>query len=216
MGLALSVGELAWHLGPDGDPEGLVWLREQLHKLNTFLKKNGLPEHHEPEVLTKIDRRGAIHSFPYGYTHHLRRAVAYARNAPNEFATINRNGEPARDPYIDKELSVRMDCHLICHSDCEGFYVPIDFPDMLYAEDDNEVLGVIVGSSQRLLAELIQAASLLEIHLDEIGQLSDQEAAKLRDEDEESHRYSLERQVWFAYYESARTSVEYKTVITFG
>ncbi|MEO2092228.1 MAG: hypothetical protein ABGY75_22465, partial [Gemmataceae bacterium] len=214
VGLALSVGELAWHLGPNGDPEGLVWLREELRKLNVLLRKNGLPEHHEPEVLPEIDRRGAWHSFPYSCTHHLRRAVAYARNAPDEFATIDREQEPSKDPYIDRELSVRMDCHLICHDDGSGFYVPIDFPEPLYADDVEELAGVILGSSQRLLAELIQAAPLLEIQLDMNGWLSDAEAANLRDED--SHRYGLERQVWFAFYEAARASVEYKTVITFG
>lgn len=214
MGLALSVGELAWHLGPDGDPEGLVWLRRNLDRLNALLRKNGLPEHHEPEVLPKIDRRGAMHSFPYSYTHHLRRAVAYARRAPEKFAQIDRDQEPSKDPYIDRELSVWMDSHLICHSDGEGFYVPIDFPEPLYAEAEFSITGDIVGSSQRLLAELIQAAPLLEIHLEEHGRLSDEEAANLRDLD--SHRYGLERLVWFAYYEAARASVEYKTVISFG
>ena len=128
MGLSLTVGELAWHLGPDGDPEGLEWLRDNLQKLNALLRKNSLPEHREPEAMPEIDRRGALHSFPYSCTHHLRRAVAYARRAPEKFAKIDREQEPSKDPYIDRELSVQMDCHLICHSDCEGFYVPIDFP----------------------------------------------------------------------------------------
>lgn len=214
MGLALSVGELAWHLGPDGDPEGLEWLREELKHLNALLWRRGLPEHHEPEVLPKIDRRGALHSFPYSYTHHLRRAVAYARRAPEKFATIDRQQEPSEDPHIDRELSVWMDSHLICHSDCEGFYVPIDFPEPLYADDDEELTGVILGSSQRLLAELIQAAPLLEITVDVTGTLSDAEAVILRDEN--SHRYGLERQVWFAFFEAARASVQYNSVISFG
>lgn len=210
----MCVGELAWHLGPDGDPEGLVWLREELERLNALLRRNGLPEHHEPEVLPIIDRRGALHSFPYSYTHHLRRAVAYARRAPEKFAQIDRDQEPSTDPHIDRELSVWMDSHLICHSDGEGFYVPIDFPEPLYAEAEFPIAGDIVGSSQRLLAELIQAAPLLEIVLSEQGSLSDAEAAKLRDEG--SHQYGLERLVWYAFYEAASASVNYNTVISFG
>lgn len=214
MGLALSVGELAWHLGPDGDPEGLEWLRGNLLKLSALLRKNGLPEHHEPESLPKIERRGALGGFPYSYTHHLRRAVAYARRAPEKFAKIDREQEPSIDPYIDRELSVWMDSHLICHSDCEGFYVPINFPEPLYEDDDTRIAGGIVGSSHRLLAELIHAGPLLEISLGPDGSLSDDEAAKLRDE--ESHRYGVERLVWFAFYEAASASVKHNTVISFG
>lgn len=210
----MSVGELAWHLGPDGDPEGLIWLREELKRLNALLRKNGLPEHHEPEALPNIDRRGAPHSFPYSYTHHLRRAVAYSRHAPEKFGHIDRDQEPSTDPYIDRELSVWMDSHLICHSDAEGFYVPIDFPEPLYAVAEFPITGDIVGSSQRVLEELVQTAPLLEIVLGEQGSLSDDEAAKLRDEG--SHRYGLERLVWFAFYEAASASVRYNSVISFG
>lgn len=190
-----------------------MWLRGEIAKLNALLRKNGLPEHSEPEVLPKIDRRGAMHSFAYGCTHHLRRAVAYARHAQEKFARINREAEPTLDPMYDRELFVHMDSHLICHSDAEGFYVPIDFPEPLYADDTEELAGVILGSSQRLLAELIQAAPLLEITLHVNDTLSDAEAEKLQDQN--SHRYGLERLVWFAYYEAASASVKHKTIISF-
>ncbi len=219
MGLALSVGLLAWHLGPDGDPEGLKWLRRDLKRLNKLLVANGLPEHTEPEMLPRINSRGSLSGFSYSSTHHLRRAVAYARHAPKKFAKIDRDADPTEDPLLDDEYSIHMNSHLCCHSDCEGFYVPIDFPEPLYADDKHKITGDIVGSSQRLLAELVQAAPLLGIRLGKTGKLSDKEATKLADEDDEdegSHRYGLERTVWFAFYEAASASVTHNTVMSFG
>lgn len=213
MGLAISVGELAFALSSKGDPEGAEYLSRSLERLNRCLVAEGLPPHEEPTVLPRIPQRGAMGSFPYSFTHHLRRAVAYARQAPEKFATIDREQNPTEDEYYDRELSVMMDCHLICHSDCEGFYVPIDFPAPLYPDDSLRIPGGIVGSSQRLLAELIHAAPLLEIELQDDSTLSDTEAARLSNE---RHRYHLERLVWFAYFVAASTSIEYGTVISFG
>jgi hypothetical protein len=214
MGLSLNVGELAAQLEDGEDRDEVKWLRRDLKRLNKFLVKNGLPEHHEPETLPAFRYRGSLVSFPYSYTHHLRRAVAYARHAPKKFAKIDRSQNPAHDPLIIDELSIYLNCHLICHSDCEGYYVPIDFPEPLFAEPEDKIPGSLLGSSQRLLAELIAAAPFLGIRLSKTGKLSDKEAAKLTDES--THKYGLERLVWFAYYETAKDSVEYNTVISFG
>jgi hypothetical protein len=212
MGLALSVGYLEGLEGPDSDPEGAEWFREALQHLNAFLRKQGLPEHHEPTTLPRLRYRRHWCSFPYSFTHHLRRAVAYARRAPDKFAAIDREADPTEDEYLDRELSVHFGCHLICHSDCEGYYVPLDFPEPLYSDDEDKIPGCMVGSSVRLLAELRQAATLLEIALDADGRLSDPEAERLKDE---AHRYHLERMVWFAFYEVAQASVDHKSLIVF-
>jgi hypothetical protein len=214
MSLALGVGSLAAQLEPGGDPDGVKWLRRDLKRLNKFLVKNGLPEHHEPETLPTFRYRGHVVSFPYSYTHHLRRAVAYSRHAPKKFAKIDRDEDPSQDPLIIDELSIYMNSHLICHSDCEGYYVPIDFPEPLFADPVDKIPGSLLGSSQRLLAELIAAAPFLGIRLSKAGKLSDKEAAKLTDET--THKYGLERLVWFAYYETAKDSVQYNSIISFG
>lgn len=214
MSLALGVGSLAAQLEDGEDREEVQWLRRDLKRLNKFLVKNGLPEHHEPETLPKFRYRGSLISFPYSYTHHLRRAVAYSRHAPEKFAKLDRSQNPARDPLIIDELSIYLNCHLICHADNEGYYVPIDFPEPLFADPEDKIPGNLLGSSQRLLVELIAAAPFLDIRLDANGGLSDEEAEKLKDET--THHYGLERLVWFAYYETAWDSVKYNTVISFG
>jgi hypothetical protein len=212
MGLAISVGLLADLL--ENDLEGAEWVREELEKINSALRKHGLPEHTEPETLPTSPYRGQILSFPYSYLHRLRRALAYARQAPEEFAQIDRTREPDEDPLIDDELSVYMDSHIICHSDCEGYYVPIDFADVIYGETDDDIPGGMLGSSYRVLDELVQTAPVLDIRLTD-GRLSDDEARSLAGE-QDGHPYEIERIVWFSFYEAARLSIEYKVVIAFG
>lgn len=108
-----------------------------------------------------------------------------------------------------------MDCHLICHSDSEGFYVPIDFPEPLYDEEEGRIPGGgILGSSQRALQETIQAAPLIGIPLED-GHLSDEAAKCIAEEADQSHPYWIERQVWLTMYESFRQSVEYKCAVIF-
>lgn len=212
MGLAISVGLLADLL--ENDPEGAEWVRRDMKKLNRELKRHKLPAHTEPEVLPTFSDRRQICGFPYSYLHHLRRAIAYARQAPQEFAGIDRTKESTEDDRYDRELSVMMDSHVICHSDCEGYYVPIDFEEVIYGKTDDDIPGGMLGSSYRVMDELMQTAPLLDIRLTD-GQLSDDEARSLAC-DQDGHPYEIERIVWFTLYEAARLSIEHKTAIAFG
>lgn len=212
MGLSINTGMLAdlkIH-----DPEGASWLATSFDKLNRLLAKHALPAHVEPEAVAPMPYRGACLSFPYAYLHRLRRALAFARQDPAAFGPAPADWDPNTDPLLESELFVFMDAHLICHSDCEGFYVPIDFADPLYAEKQGEVSGGIVGSTQRLLQELISVAPLLGIRLDE-DRLSDAEAKLIASDDTEQHPLGIERLVWFALYEAAAHSLAQRTAIVF-
>jgi hypothetical protein len=211
MGLSLSVGYLAWLNREDTDPEAVVWLRKSLVHVNRVLRANNLPEHVEPEELPALGDRGLL-GFPYSWLHYLRRAVAYARQAPTEFGPLPAGQQASDDDRNDRELSVFMDSHLICHSDCEGFYVPIDFPEPLY---DDSLSGGILGSSQRALAEVILAATLLGIEL-KGGQPTKKAVEAVQEEEDEAHPLWIERKVWLAMYEKFRLSIEYKTAVVFG
>src|SRR5262245_11428519 len=105
-----------------------------------------------------MNDRSTLDHFPCSWLHYLRRAVAYARQAPDEFGPIPEGEDPTEVDLIDRELS-EATSHFICHSDGEGYYVPIDFPEPLYSEKEDEFAGGgILGSSQRALAEVLLAA----------------------------------------------------------
>jgi hypothetical protein len=212
MGLSVSVGLLAF-LNKE-DPEGAEGLREDLAHVNRVLRENGLAEHVEPEKLPELKDRAGLHGFPYSWLHYLRRAVAYARQAPKEFGPLPEGEDAAEDDRIDRELSVFMDSHLICHSDCEGFYVPIDFPEPL-DDDEGQLPGGILGSSQQALAEVIGAAPLLGIELKK-GKPTKMVIDTIREEEDDSHPLWLERKVWLCMYEKFRLSIEHKTAVVFG
>lgn len=212
MGLAIEVGTLAYWLNDTKpDEEGLEWLRKKLARINKTLTEAGLPEHHEPEILPARKSRAYLSSFSYSDIHYLRRAVAYARQAPEKFCPLPEGANPARDLVIDNELSIYMDSHFICHSDCEGFYVPIDFEEILY---DDGLPGVMLGSSQQALAEIVRAAPLLGITLAD-GELSDKEASKIAKDTNDLGQYWIERQVWLTMYEVFRYSIAQGTVVMF-
>jgi hypothetical protein len=213
MGLSISVGSLAWLKKEEADPEAMVWLRKELAHVNRVLRANGLPEHVEPEELPPWVDRG-LSGFPYSWLHYLRRAVAFARQAPAEFGPLPDGEEASEDRRIDRELSVFMDSHLICHSDADGFYVPIDFPEPLY-DDNDELTGGILGSSQRALAEVVLAAPLLGIEM-ENGKPTKTAVDTIREEEDEAHPLWVERQVWLAMYEKFRLSIEHGTAVVFG
>ena len=164
MSLAVSVGVLAAE--HDADPEAVEWLRAGFHEVNRVLAAHGLPLHQEPEHLPDFRYRGQLLSFPYSWLHYLRRALAFARQAPDQFCPVMDGTSPTEDERLDKEYSVFLDSHLICHSDTEGFYVPIDFPEPLYDDQEEGLPGGILGSSQRALQEVRQAAPLLGIPLE--------------------------------------------------
>ena len=72
----------------------------------------------------------------------------------------------------------------------------------------------MLGSSQRLLEELVFVAPALGIRLDD-GRLSDEEAERidaLIDEDDGLYREYVS---WLLLYESARLSIEHRTAIVF-
>ncbi len=212
MGLSVQVGALAGLL--NDDPEGAAWLLDKFEKINRLLQENGLPQHQEPRTLLALDDRAAEQSYPYSFIHHLRRVAAHQIDDPAYVAEPVEEGEdPADDPLLEDEYAM-MRSHLICHSDAEGFYLPVDFEDILF-DDRDEIPGGIVGSSLALLAELTDLAPALGISLDE-GVLGDDEAARLKDDIETEEGIWIEKVVWLSLYESARLSVAHRTAILFG
>jgi hypothetical protein len=210
MGLAVSTGVLADLMTKD--PEGAGLLRRRVAVVNAVLAAEGLPLHEEPVVPGRVKARRHVASFPYSFLHHLRRAFARVREGIL-LEPVKPDEDPAEDPAIENVASM-MDSHLVCHSDAEGFYVPMDFREVLFDLETHGLPGGMLGSSVRLRAELVEVAPALQIPLRD-GNLGDEEAAKLAAEDEASGPYWPERLVWLSLYENARVSIANKSLIVF-
>jgi len=221
MGLAVCVGMLAELL--EDDPEGAEAFEEDLAEANRVLAAAGLPRHAEPRGPLELDSRASIDGFPYSFIHYLRRAYAHRVLSPDWVATpLPDDADPTEDPKIQALLD-GSESHLLCHSDAEGFYLPVDFKDVLFDEEDGDededeeetgLPGGMLGSSYRLLEELVFVAPALGIRLTD-GKLSDEEAERIDALIEDDDGLYREYMSWLLLYESARLSIAHKTAIVF-
>jgi len=212
MGLAISVGILA----SLDDAEGVRQYEQEFEKVNALLAKHALPRFNEPQQFSDgaLARVAHTSSFPYSFVHYLRRAFAYTR--ANKPVTPMEDGcDPALDPVLDDEYSLHMDSHLCCHSDAEGFYLPLEMP-VLYGDDHLHVAGGMVGSSIGLLRELRTVASAIGVVFDG-EQLPDDVAVRVHDESaHEKTALWREQMVWLALWSNATVSARAKTAIVFN
>ena len=175
MGLTLVVGILADLVA--ADPEAVADYKATFHRLNKVLRARGLPVHHEPEECE------AWSCDMYGYSglHYLRRLAAHTdlRGTFPEPGTRDAADDPELQRYSQLFLAEatplapltrwfrkparRTFDHLMLHGDAEGFYVPLDFAEVLFPGEPAEIPGGMVGSSHRLLAECKRLATALEI-----------------------------------------------------
>jgi hypothetical protein len=211
MSLSIDVGVLADLLAHDA--EGAAWFEQSLATLNRVLASERLPRHVEPRVAPPPPRSSLV-SIPVAALHRLRRAYAHRRRDPAWIATpFPADADPADDAQVEA-LTEQFESHLLYHSDTEGFYLPIDFPDIVFSNEEDDLPGGMVGSSHRLLDELRLVAPALGIALVD-GALSDAEAARIDALDIAAPSWA-EHAAWLALFEAARLSVAHKTAIVFG
>lgn len=213
MGLAISVGVLADL--KDNDEEGFAWAQRMFAQVNEFLEDNGVDGWAEPHALPDLRRRPHLGSFPYSFLHYLRRAYAHASERPGEpLAPTGEGGLTAEDEFLIDDASSMMCSHLLCHSDCDGLYVPVRFAEPLFDLDDAGLPGGMLGSSYALLDELRVVAPYIGVAL-EGGELSDAEAQRLYATDD-SNPWDREHVVFLALWEAATASVTHGTAIVFN
>jgi hypothetical protein len=159
MGLDVLVGVLVAGIGMD--EEGEQWLRRDFSRINEVLREQGLPEHVEPERLEPFQSRARLIGLRYSWIHDLRRVQARLWDDPHWVPTpVDAQGLEA-DTYEDDVLCVcDMRLHLLCHSDYEGYCVPLDFPEVVMDVAGDRIPGGMLGSSVRLKAELIELAAV--------------------------------------------------------
>jgi hypothetical protein len=209
MGLIIVVGELADLL--IHSPKEADWARDDFSIINRYLSDHGLPEHKEPDKLPSLKSRAMEMGFPYSFLHYLRRVYAYAKNNPGWNAVhIPEEQELAMDAAANEEMN-KFNSHLVCHADCEGYYIPIDFSDLITGD---AVPGIVVGSSYRLREELNFVAGPLGITLQD-EELSDQEVVRINTMVSEECSLYREYVAWLSLFEATRLSITHKTAIVF-
>ncbi|MBX9941470.1 MAG: hypothetical protein K2Y32_19560 [Candidatus Obscuribacterales bacterium] len=172
MGLAIEINVLG-QLLENGDEEGVAFFKEEFELVNKALKMHGLPEHVEPEELLEFDSLGSCLSFPYSFVHYLRTAMAYARNNRTQQQYLEDKPEgDENNELLQCELFEKTTSHIICHSDCEGYYLPLDFEDIIFADEDYQFAGGMLGSSKKVLEELLSCADFLGIVISPDGDVS--------------------------------------------
>ncbi|MFX0071992.1 MAG: hypothetical protein ACFFAO_12960, partial [Candidatus Hermodarchaeota archaeon] len=127
---------------------------------------------------------------------------------------VKKNEDPADDIILDDAYFVHMDSHLICHSDAEGYYIPLNFKDVIYDDDRDRILGGMLGSSYMLFEELLKIAPKLGIKIQE-NKIDPKEIDVINSiKDEEP--FSIEKRVWLVLYDCAELSIKYKSLIRFS
>jgi len=201
MGLGVTVGALADVL--EHDPEGAVWLRQELSAVNMALRDAWAGEHAEPEQSEVWSGDG------YGYSglqalRELAGLIWLGRDIPRDEILDGQQGSAEQalsDAYVQylepapqvgwlgrllgksAEKQKRPPfAHLVLHSDTAGYYIPLDFPDPIMPNKlDGETDDIWpVGSVQRLQAELMELAQVLELP-DDMSK-DDDKLAELLDE----------------------------------
>jgi hypothetical protein len=183
MGLGITVGILADLL--EHDEEGAEWISEQLYDVNKLLQKEGLQQHVEPTNCEVWSVDG------YGYSglHALREVAGFFwKGIPiSKTNMLTGNDRTNSDILFDaaipqlmgeksggffarilgkKTLNANLPfLHLVCHSDAEGFYVPVDFPVPITPKVIRDETASIwpLGSVQQLNQELDVLIHTLEI-----------------------------------------------------
>lgn len=195
MGLSVSVGllhDLARH-----DIEGL-------DRLATALRTEEI-SWHEPEITDPPSAHTFSGGFPYSYLTHLRRILV-----------LTNLGEPVAPALAVSRHQYDLDCekihdemsmlasHLLCHADDAGYYVPVDFDDPLFLPAEANVEGAgMVGSSQRLLAELAAIAPSIGVDLD----YQDDPCATAETEPATDQPFATERFAWHQLSRACRASI---------
>lgn len=179
MGLDLEVGALALRAE---DTETQQYLRAQFDAVNRHLAAAGLPAHREPASLPS-EQTVSFKMLGYSGLHYLRRVAVYlaAGQGVPEPGTTEAPQDSLMEQYYEQAAQPaagllrrwlrrrpafqhRFD-HLLLHSDAEGYYVPVDFGEVVFAPE-TEVAGSMIGSSLRLQRECGELAAALGLPRD--------------------------------------------------
>ncbi len=234
MGMYIVVGAL---VSSQEDPEGFKAWQEEFALLNRALKEAGLPEHEEPADPT-VMRSWSVRAYNWNVgMNFLCRLAVYLW----EGRLLPPPGNPAivptheNEPLMDEYLSLGMGDarrggprfnHLLLHRIGCGYYVPMEFEEVIYPEGQlGDQVGGMIGSSVKLKRELEILAEALGLPLDQ-----DPDSRKLWEVADEQgragdcnwkgqydwQRYGLESIACVQLYQACLKSIEKGAAIVFN
>lgn len=186
MGLDVTVGVSAL---VEEDPEMEEFFRENLETMNKWLAAAGLQVHSEKN-LPEEEEPVELQMWGYGGLHRLRRLAALLR-AGKPLTSLPRDDDGDEDKtlvayyaegnkfvvpeVLDGKTVVLMNTpeenghnfdHLVFHSDCDGFYVPVEFKQVVIGKEGAESEYDYLGSSFALAHECEAIAKAIGLPLD--------------------------------------------------
>jgi hypothetical protein len=225
LGLALCVG-VPPGIG-DSDPEYVAYFEQQVEAINGVLESFGLPPHREP---FDVEEERTFECEMHGYRglHYLRRVAAHlalGKELPPPGEEDVANDPVLRDYYRIFDASfARGEAagmpyqHLIVHSDAEGYYLPVEFDDVIVPDPSLEIAGGMLGSSHALLRECRELARALELPEDlSVEDEAVWQAAEAQGEGVEKwERYGIESYTCLALLKACEASVETGAAVVFA
>lgn len=138
------------------------YVRAGFAVIQELLDRAGARPWAEPE----LNERDILEGDMWGYSglHTLRRLAVHLAETGTLPGPLREARMAAGDPLLKKAYATWTGeppgpfDHLIHHSDCEGYYVPVDFGQVIA---DERLTGGYLGSSVRLLAETRRIATAL-------------------------------------------------------
>jgi hypothetical protein len=206
MGLSISVGFL--YDQARNDAEGYEYHRRAFARLSGALAEKGITWS-EPEISDPPSPHRFSTALPYGCLTQLRRAYVLAgRGEPVTPAGSTDALQYKRDLGKVEDETSMLASHLLCHSDSAGYYVPVEFDDPLFLPRQAGVDGGgIVGSTQRLLKELVGMAPAIDLDLYDDRTLSN--------EFDDDDPFGSEKITWLMLYSACLAGIEGGHAIVF-
>ncbi|MEL5954343.1 hypothetical protein AADR41_06105 [Streptomyces sp. CLV115] len=211
MGLNIVVGVLV-----DTEDDYAEKVRADFAVVGELLERAGARRWTEPD----LDRRQSEDSWGYSGLHTLRRLAVHLAASGRLPEPLDGSHRAADDSLLSKVYEgLPTDPpgpfdHLVHHSDCEGYYVPVDFAHVIV---DKRTPGGHLGSSVRLLEETRRLAEALGLPED-LDPDSEEivDAADAADPATEGwQRYGVESYVCLQLLHAAKLSISTGAAIAF-
>ena len=189
--------------------------RAALTRANVMLASMGLPTHAEPADAPEW-KPSLARSLPVSALHRLRRVMAHQLLYPGQPVEPLDGDADARDDPAMTEAANRTDCHLISHSDREGFYLPLSFSQAVHDPTGTAVAGGWVGSSLRLAEELAEIAPLLGLEAPGPDGVAEHVIDRALRADDGARSFEAERRAWLLHAEAADMSMRHGLAIIYA